>query len=268
MTKTASLMAVAATGAASFALVGPAAAQEDGDAYIAVGVGAHFLQDSDNTGSLSEALTVSGSGTDADGVVFGAGTDLSWQTEFDTSVNYSAAIGKRRGPYRFELEVAYASNDVDNHSGLVVGGVDAAALDAAALVGGVDTPLGVSVGDALADGRGDIQNVFLFVNAYYDFPISDVFVPYVGAGIGAAFTDVTFQPSDIGVLDDDDTRFAYQVAAGASFAATEQIALFGEIAYRGTPDVDLETALFPGELTIENRGILAEVGLRFAFGGY
>ncbi|MEM9234986.1 MAG: outer membrane beta-barrel protein, partial [Pseudomonadota bacterium] len=89
--------------------------------------------------------------------------------------------------------------------------------------------------------------------------------PYIGAGIGVGFVDVDYSPSGVGIISDDDTRFAYQAMAGASYAMTEQTALFGEVSYRGTTDVEVTTVLFPGELDIENRGVTAEVGVRFTF---
>ena len=170
----------------------------------------------------------------------------------------------RKGLYRFEAELAYAESDVDTYRGFRAGGANLTSVDAAVFDEARTTAVGTTVGNL--DASGDISTTYLFANAYRDFEFENLPVtPYVGAGIGIGFVEVDYNLGGESLVDDDDTLFAYQVMAGASYDVNEQVALFGEAGYRGTTDIEVETDLVPGSIDIENRGAIAEIGLRYSF---
>jgi opacity protein-like surface antigen len=74
---------------------------------------------------------------------------------------------------------------------------------------------------------GDYSSMALMVNGYYDFrTVSPVFVPYLGAGIGAA--RLTFKvPASGGdpAFDSSSTVFAYQLAAGVGYVVSKEFTL-------------------------------------------
>ena len=163
------------------------------------------------------------------------------------------------------MEVSYTKADVDTHTGVTLGGGSIDALDAASIAGS-PTPLGASVAAIVADGRGDISSTSVFANVYYDFNSGSAWQPYVGAGLGVSDVNVTYNPSGVGVIDDGETKLAYQVKAGLTWMVNETWEVFGEYAYRATDDIELDNDLFPGTLNIENQHNLLSFGARYRFG--
>lgn len=251
-------------GAAAVAValsVAPASAQ---DYYGAISIGGTWLQDSDNDGAFTSDFTTGEGTTIPAGTVLPAGTGLGWTTEFDEGYALSAALGRRYGAFRGEIELAYQSNDVDTHTNVGVGGGPIGAEDAGVLITGSPN-IGVSVADLVADGRGSIDTTFLMANGYYDFTAVGPFTPYVGAGLGVGFVNVDYSPSDVTIVDDDATVFAYQLIAGGSFDISDRTALFAQYRYRATEDVETDVALFDANLDVENTASVIEAGLRFRF---
>lgn len=238
---------------------------QDTGYYISGAIGSYFPSDSDNEGELTDGLTISGTGTDLDGATLPAGTPVGWETEFDNAFNVAGAVGYDLGTLRFEAEIAYAAADVDTHSGVYAGETMIDGVDAAVLIEAQDTPLGATVGTIVADGQGEVSTTYFMVNGYYDFETTTAWTPYIGAGIGVGAVDVDYSPSDVGIIDDDATAFAYQVIGGVDYAFNDSSSVFAAGRYRGTSDVEVDVALFPGELEIENRGFLAEIGYRYSF---
>lgn len=249
---------------AATGLVLAGAAHADGW-YVSGAIGANIQSDSSNSGT-TEAFTTGnlGDGTTLD---VAAGTAYGWNTEFDNGTSFSAELGRtyyNAGGYRAGVELVVSSADVDTHTDVTLGGGAIGTLDAAAIAGSADA-LGVTIADVVADGRGEISQTALFVNGYYDFNHTGTFRPYVGAGLGFADVEVTYSPSGIGVIDDSETKFAYQVKAGATYAINESWEVFGEYAYRATEDIETNNDLFPGTLDIENQQNAFSIGARFRF---
>lgn len=248
-------------GAASALLLGaPAAAQ---DWYVSGSIGYGQQNDSNNAGQTGAFTTGNiGDGTTID---VAANTPYGWSTEFDGGTVVSAELGARFGSnLRAGVEISYQNADVDTHTNVTLGGGDIGGLDAAALAGAPD-PLGVSVGALVADGQGEIESTSVFANVYYDFG-EDSFKPYVGAGLGFSDVNVTYAPSNVGIIDDGETKLAYQVKAGATYAFDNNWEVFGEYTYRATEDIEVNNDLFPGDLEIENQSNLFSVGARYRFG--
>lgn len=254
-------MSLAALGAAS-ALCAPAAAQQ----YVSGSAGFNFQSDSSNSGAFSSDFTTGDGVAVPAGTVLPAGTELGWNTEFDTGYFVSGAYGWRLdNGLRLEAELSYSSADVDTHTDVQAGGAALGGADAAVLISGSD-PLGVTVADLVADGRGDISNFAVMANAYYDFAMPDSpFAFYVGGGLGFSNVTVEYRPSDVGIVDDDETAFAYQVMAGGAYRFSDNAEWYAGYRYRATEDVSLDVDLVPATLDIENQSNIIETGIRFYF---
>ncbi len=256
------LIKIASIAAAGFAITGTAAAQEY---YVGGSIG--FAQQNDSSNSGSTGAFTTGNLGDGSTLDVAAGTPYGWDTEFDSGTSFAGEFGARFGNgWRAGLELVNSSADVDTHTGVTLGGGSIDAVDAAAIAGS-PTPLGASVAAVVADGQGDISNTGIFVNGYYDFNPQGALQPYVGAGVGFANVDVAYQPSGISVIDDSETKLAYQVKAGATWRLEGQWELFGEYAYRATEDLEFDNQLFPGTLEIENTQNVFSIGARYRFGG-
>ncbi len=130
----------------------------------------------------------------------------SGEITFDTGVGFVGAIGNALGNgARVELELGYRTNDLDE---VKIDGLGSASLD------------------------GDFSALSLMGNAYYDFPTSGKFSPFIGGGIGYANVEADLDDID----SEDDNVFAYQLMLGGSIAASEN--LYVDLQYRffGTED--------------------------------
>ena len=255
------LIKIASVLAASVALAGTATAQEY---YVGGSIGLAQQNDSSNSGSTGAFTT--GNLGDGSTLDVAAGTPYGWDTEFDSGTAFAAEFGARFGNgWRGGVEIVNSTADVDTHTGVTLGGGSIDGVDAAAIAGS-PTPLGATVAAVVADGQGDISNTGVFLNGYYDFNPDGALQPYVGAGIGFASVDVSYQPSGIPVIDDSETKLAYQVKAGATWQLESQWEVFAEYAYRATEDLELDNQLFPGTLEIENTQNVFSVGVRYRFG--
>ena len=254
------LKTLIAGAASALIMCAPAAAQ---DWYVSGSIGYSQQNDSDNSGTTGAFTT--GNLGDGSTLDVAAGTPYGWSTEFDGGTAVSAELGVRYGSnLRGGIEVSYQSADVDTHTNVTLGGGSIDGLDAASVAGSAD-PLGATVADVVAAGQGEIESTSLFANVYYDFGDGQL-QPYVGAGIGFSDVNVTYRPSGVGIIDDGETKFAYQVKAGATYAFENNWEVFGEYTYRATDDVEVNNDLFPGSLDIENQSNLFSVGARYRFG--
>lgn len=250
----------AALAAALFA--SPAIAQ---DYYASVSAGAAWLDDSSNSGAFNSAFTTGAGTTIPAGTVLPVGTPVGWNTEFDNSYALSVAVGRNFGSkFRAEIELSRQTNDVDTHTGVRAADIPLGAEDAGVLITG-SSNLGVTVADLVADGRGEIEATYLMANLFLDFKQMGPIQPYVGAGLGAGFVDVTYAPSGVGIVSDDATVLAYQLIAGASFPVGERMSIFAQYRYRATEDIETQVQLFDASLDVENASSLLEAGVRFRF---
>ncbi|MEL6568548.1 MAG: outer membrane beta-barrel protein [Pseudomonadota bacterium] len=246
---------------AAFLTATPALAQ---DWYVSGSIGIVNQSDSDNSGETGAFTT--GNLGDGSTLAVEAGTPYGWNTEFDSGIALSGEAGlKYDGGLRSGIELVYTQADVDTHTGVTLGGGDIGGLDAAALAGAPD-PLNVTIADLVADGQGEVSTVGVFANAYYDFNRGGQIQPYVGAGIGFVDVDVEYSPSGVGIIDDGETKFAYQLKAGAAFQVSNAWEIYGEYAYRASDDIEVDNSLFPGSLEIENEQNIFSIGVRYTFG--
>jgi opacity protein-like surface antigen len=162
-----------------------------GDMYFGAQVGAVNLNDVD-------ATTTDGgmaSSTFSPGIYLGAVVGYKLETP-----EYSA--------FRVEGEFGYRSSDVDTT---------------------VITKSKVEPGKYENDS---VQNISLMFNVFYDLgDPSDVVIPYIGAGVGVANTDLT-----LAGVQGDNTGVAYQAIAGVSLNLRGQMLLDISYRYFGTQD--------------------------------
>ncbi|MBD2842383.1 outer membrane protein [Erythrobacter rubeus] len=260
MTKVFSRSLLPAAAIAFFAA--PTAALADGP-YIGVSGGVALPEDSTNSGEFDVDVPA----TDDFGAI-PAGTELGWETEFDTGFAISGQAGYAfDNGFRLELEAAYSEYDVDTHSGLTVGGANIDGADVAILTRGVPDAANPTVGTVIADGQGDVSNFGVFGNVYYDINTGSAFKPYIGAGIGYQWVDVDFSPSGVAIADDDDSAFSYQLMAGASFEVSPGFDVFGQYTYRDTTeDAEIPLTLLPATLDVESSQSILSLGVRFQLG--
>ncbi len=247
--------------AAAVALSG---ASHASDYYVSLSGGVSMLGDSDNEGAFAGDFTTGEGTTIPAGTVLPDGTAVGWTTEFDTGFALSGALGKRYGAFRGELEVAYQKNGVDTHRDVAAAGIPLAGEDAGVLITGSPN-IGVTVGDLVADGQGDVSTTFVMANVYYDFNAGGRIKPFLGAGIGIGFADVDYSPSAVPVIQDSATEFAYQGIAGFAYEVSPSIELLMAYRYRATSDVSVDASLFAADFEIESQFSVIEAGLRFNF---
>lgn len=236
-----------------------------GDWYVGGSLGYNMQSDSSNSGDTGAFNTGNGSPALPFGSSVPSGTNYGWDTEFDGGMALSAETGLMYDSgFRSSIEFTYSNADVDSHSDVTVGGTNIDGVDAAVLTGSPNK-LGASVGQVVADAKGDISSYGVFANLYYDFNKNGLIEPYLGAGIGFMSVDVDYSPSNVGIIDDGDNVFAYQLKAGATYNVSSNVGIYGEYAYRASEDVEVSNDLFPGSLEIENEQHIFSVGLRYKF---
>ena len=233
--------------------------------YVGGSLGYVWQTDSSNKGTTGQFNTGNGSPAVPTGTQISAGTPYGWDTSFDGGWAIAGEGGwMHDSGLRVGLELTFSGNDVDTHKNVNVAGTVIDGVDAAVLTGS-SSKLGATVGQVVADGKGDISSTGLFLNAYYDLNRSNDFYPYIGLGIGFMNVNVKFEPSNVSIIDDDETKFAYQLKAGLGYRLTEQFDVYGEYAFRGTDDIEVKNNLFPGDLEVENQQHLLSLGIRYRF---
>ena len=171
-------------------------------------------------------------------------TSLTGSFNFSYAPGYmgSLALGYRLAPNspigdgRVELELGYRTNPLDQ----------------------------IEFSDGKFDADGDATAISLMLNAYGEYPESDgPLIPYVGIGVGVATVSLEgFELAGDAVVDDSDTVFAYQLAAGVDYPLSKRLVLDFGYRFFGTLDPELTDAL--GE-TIETEYQVHsfQLGLRF-----
>ena len=232
--------------------------------YVSISGGGAFLSDSENDGEFVGDFTTGEGTTIPGGTVLPDGTSVGWNSDFDTGWTLNGAVGRDYGSFRGEIELAFQSNGVDSHSGVSAAGIALDGEDAAVLVTGSPN-LGVSVGDLVAAGQGDVRTIFAMANAFYDFDTGSQFTPYVGVGAGVGFVSVEYEPSAVAIINDNAVAFAYQAMAGVAYEVSPMMSIFAGYRYRATLDPEVEATLFSAEFDIENRASIIEAGVRWTF---
>jgi OmpA-OmpF porin, OOP family len=220
--------------------------------YLGAGSGINFLQqtDLDQSGSITAGLRAAG---------FPA---RSGKATFDPWVATVGSVGWGFGNgLRAEGEFSYRWNDVDRITGFG------------------------RLGPTFSRAGGHQQTFSLMANLLYDFQIPDSpwVVPYLGVGLGMAWTDwsgtrTRSVPANLELsVDDTQFNFAYQAIAGAAFpirpvpglAITAEYRFFGTLENKfdaSARAVSNGATIARGSMTADSFNHSVLVGVRYNFG--
>lgn len=152
------------------------------------------------------------------------------ELSFDPGYGITVALGHAyNSGFRAEAEFGYFKSDLDK----------------------VDWK---GVGTASVSGDGTLMSVML--NAFYDFMPGGTVSPFLGAGIGYANAEL-----DIEGESEDDSLFAYQLAAGVAFKVSEGMKCDVQYRYFGTEEPDFGDGVDVDSIAVHN----LMVGLRYSF---
>ncbi len=162
------------------------------------------------------------------------------RARFDSGFAAGARAGYEWGPWRFEEEYVYRSNDL---TGLSVGGFK---------VSGV---------------RGSRQAHALMTNVLYDINLGWPVTPHVGAGIGAVNIIDQARVKGFGQLfNDDDWQFGYQAIGGVRYNVTPNVALDLDYRYLASTEATFRVPAAPAikyKSGYETHTLMASVVYRF-----
>ncbi len=160
-----------------------------------------------------------------DGDVGGAG-----RADYDKGWAALGGVGYQFGDFRLEFEPGYRSNDLD------------------------------SIRNAATAG-GEVSALSGMLNVYHDFMPSSQFNPYLGVGAGAARIKADgITRNGVTIADGNDTVFAYQGIAGATYAFTRNLAVDAAYRYFDTQDAKISGS----DLAYKSHTVT--VGLVYRFG--
>lgn len=172
------------------------------------------------------------------------------ENDYDTGFLGIIGAGYAFGAVRGELELSYATYDIDTHTALLADGGAAEFTD--------------------DQSFGDANALAVMASAYYDLQLG-AFTPFVGAGIGIGRVEAEgfgvtpledALPGGV-ALDDSDTGLAYHLTAGVGFAVTDAITLEGGYRYQGV-NVELESVTgAEADFDLDSHNAFA--GLRIGF---
>ncbi|MDX2493411.1 MAG: outer membrane beta-barrel protein [Desulfuromusa sp.] len=132
------------------------------------------------------------------------------ELSFDDGFAVTGALGQTLGSTgRVEVELGYRTNNIDK---IKIDGLGIANID------------------------GDVTTLSLMGNGYYDIVTGSNFTPFIGAGIGVA--NIKAKMDLVG--SEDDTVFAYQLAAGGSLAINKNLSVDLQYRYFATADPDFD----------------------------
>ncbi|MGE5269606.1 MAG: OmpA family protein [Thiohalocapsa sp.] len=162
------------------------------------------------------------------------------RTTYDSGFAAGARAGYEMGPWRFEEEYVYHSNDLDT---VRFGG---------AKLGGV---------------KGSRSSHAFMTNVLYDFNLGWPFTPHIGAGVGAVDIVDRARVNGVGRLfHDDDWELGYQAIGGLRYAVTPNVAFDLDYRYLATTDATLRRGLPPHvhyKTGYETHTLLASLVYRF-----
>lgn len=176
----------------------------------------------------------------------GGGVDLYSNSYEDWNLTGSAFAGYEMEFFpgfggRIEAELGYSSFNIEDH---LIAGASQAGAD------------------------GDTTAFTGMVNAYVDANLGG-FRPFAGVGLGMAQVSFNDHSTTAGgvLVDDDDTKFAWQVAGGVGYDLTSNLTLEGMVRYQSIMDVGLTSSGAGGATTSSTdlNSTQGLVGLRYRF---
>ncbi len=247
------------------ALLAAAPLAQAADVYVGATYGIVDMDDIDTDGSFTSDFTTGEVTGVSPPLTIPSGSPVSWETELDDGDGFGLVFGMNFELFRAEIEYSWTSNDVDSHGGVNAAGIALDGVDAGVLLTGNVGDLGVTTGELVGNGQGEVETSTFFVNGYYDFKNDTKWTPFLGAGIGYANIEIEYEPSNVGIIDDDDDVFAWQIMGGVSYAINEQFEVTGSIRYRETDDAEFNSELLGAEFDIETETLTYDLGIRYNF---
>lgn len=215
-------------------LAGPALAR-DGAWYVGGEFGAMIVED-------SEAAFTPGNLANSTSTI---------QIGFDEGFDGGLFVGYDFGAFRIEAEVAYKQADVEE-----------------LITNGISPPGTIGTTGLFTGGNGDVSILSGMINGVLDFGDDDGLSGFIGGGAGMARVDINgvtaFTNTGL-IIDDSDTRFAWQLFAGVRQALTRNIDI--HLKYRFFNVDELEYVGFGGravEADLRTHSLLG--GITFNFG--
>lgn len=204
--------------------------------------GASFLDDADNVG---------------DPFLPGAG-NATVESESDTGFVLGATAGYGFENFiartRFEADVAYRENDLDEATLEQDGGL------------GVLLGLGDLDGLSTSDIHGEVRSLSGLMNVWVDVLPSNALAPYVGGGLGGAFVSMNdVSALGVGLADDTDFVFAWQIGGGAAYQFTPNVAATVDYRWFNAEDPTFDLDPTGGDFESEYSTHNVMVGLRYMF---
>ena len=166
---------------------------------------------------------------------------------YDSGFAAGARVGYEWGPWRFEEEYAYRSNDLNRFT-----------------VGSFNVP-GASGG---REAHAIMTNVLYDIDlAGFGWNLGVPVTPHVGAGIGAVDVIDHVKVPGIGrLLNDDNWQFGYQAIAGLRYNVTPAVAVDLDYRYLATTDATFRVPAAPAikyTSGYENHTLMASLVYRF-----
>lgn len=163
--------------------------------------------------------------------------------ELDTGPYIGVRVGKRFGnPFRAELELGYRRNEAE-----------------------VPTLSGVGTGNT---DMGDINAFNIMLNGIADFPLSDGFSVYAGAGVGAVMVEADVNSSFIDCAvsrTEDDWSYGVQGILGAAWAIDSNVNLILDYRLLHSPDIEIRNICngFADHIDDDYTAHTVSIGIRF-----
>jgi OmpA-OmpF porin, OOP family len=169
------------------------------------------------------------------------------RNRYDSGFAAGARVGYEWGPWRFEEEYAYRSNDLDRFS-----------------IGGFNVP----------GASGSRRSHAIMTNVLYDFNLAGLgwniglpVTPHIGAGVGAVNVQDRVRVPVLGtILRDDDWQFGYQAIAGLRYNFTPNLAADLDYRYLATTDATFRVPAAPAikyKSGYETHTLMASLVYRF-----
>lgn len=119
---------------------------------------------------------------------------------------------------------------------------------------------------ASSEGERDYDITSYMVNAYYHFPTSTIFTPYIGGGIGTADIELASANEAPAASGGEDTVAAWQAMIGFTFEEDPQALTEWNVGYRyfTTDDAEFDDG-YGGTTVLETEIHSIEAGVKFRF---
>lgn len=190
-------------------------------------------------------------------VIPGGGGDAQFGVNHDYGYDGALFVGYDLGMFRIEAEVSYKRARVDDYE---------TAIRFPGFGGG---PLGGGITPTIRPAGGGRTSALSFmINGLLDFGDEDGVSGFVGGGVGMArvdYNNIRAFSNQAAVLDDSDTRFAWQVVAGIRQAISDNVDI--TLRYRFFNADNIRTVDFRGienESRFRSHSLLG--GITFNFG--